>query len=386
MTAPPRPWNKLSVALLLVTIGLVWPIDWVLKQDKVKLPGRAASRKVGKIKREEWFDGRAGTKLERKLMNHSYVGRWLTAHHNELSYQVLRRTTPASWLGKEQWIFIPERVRELKLEEWDELVRFDVAAIVEVNRGVVACGARLMVALVPDRARIYPDKAYRGGKMPPGKAGFLPAMRASLAAHGVAVVDLTEAMATRRAAGEQVFYSDDHHWTSRGAETAALAIVAALPPALRELVRGDEPRPHYREHWTEKGRHRSSLVSKLGFVPGSGLENSFKAPQPRVRFAGAAVKDVASSCATYWSTSYGPYGSPKFFANEVRCPVRFVMKAGTGSSFAPLRDLPRLGRARGLGGRHLVVWEIPEYHLVDVGGKMPSAFVKITQHFAKRKR
>ncbi|MBW2459025.1 MAG: hypothetical protein JRI68_31285 [Deltaproteobacteria bacterium] len=385
MTAKPRPWNKLPVALLLATIGLVLPVDGYLAQDKVKLPGRPASKKVREIEREEWFDGRAGTKLERKLMNESYVGRWLTAHHNELSYRLLRRTSPASWVGRDDWLFIPQRVRDLRPREWEDLVRFDVAAIVEMNRRVARSGARLVVALVPDRARIYPDKAYPTGTLPPGKAGFLPAMQAALTAQGVVAVDLTEAMAARRAAGEQVFYSDDHHWTSTGAKAAAQGIVAALPPELREIVRGKEQRPHYRETWKAKGKHRSSITVKLGFVPNGELENSFKVPQPRVRQRGKKVKGFAESCATYWSTSYGLYGSPQFFANEVRCPVRILMKAGAGSSWAPLRDLPKVARAGGLEGRHLVIWEIPEYHLVDVGGKMPSAFDAIRQRFAKRK-
>ncbi|MBW2529003.1 MAG: hypothetical protein JRI23_32805 [Deltaproteobacteria bacterium] len=380
-----RVWDVIIVALFLAVIATVVPVDQLLPKWKVKLPARAPFKKVGKIVRAELYDGRAGIKFERDLMNRSYAGRWLTAHHNELVYRLTRRSTPASWLGRDNWLFVTQRVREFHRFHWDGLLRFDVDAIEKVHREVERHGAHLVVALVPDRARIYPDKAYHGGRMPAGKQAFLPQLERLLSDRGIPVIDLTEALQRLRDQGTAPFYSDDHHWTSSGAEAAAKAIVAGLPSELATIVAPTEKTPRFEVTWNRKDRSKSSLTRKLGFWPEGDLESSFRIVVPRAKHSGRRVKRWPGTCATYWSTSYGLFGSPESFTNEVRCPVRTVYKGGRGSGWAPLRDIPKLRKAGDLGGKHLIVWEIPEYHLVEGYGVKPDAFEDIHRYFARQR-
>jgi hypothetical protein len=278
---------------------------------------------------------------------------------------------------------VPQRVHEFHQKHWDTLIRFDVDAIEAVDREVRSRQAKLVVALVPDRARIYPERAYVGGAMPSGKAGFLPAIEAGLRERGITVVNLTAALEQQKQSGPPPFYPEDHHWTSTGAKAGAEAIRDALPKELSALLEPTLPAAPYRVIWNDAAASESSLTRKLGFVPDGELEKSFRRSEPRVRMLGQGARDFPSSCATYWATSYGLFGSPQFFANQVRCPVRVIMRAGTGSSWAPLRDLPQLAKARDLHDRHLVVWEIPEYHLVEPEGQRPDAFVRIHRRYQR---
>ena len=217
----PTLWRTLTIGLFLLAIALPLPVDYLLAQQGVELPGRAPYRKVEDIEREEYFDGKGATKLEHKMLNRSYVGRWWTARHNEVVFELTGRTAPAAWLGEGRWLFVPQRVHDFLPSQWDALVRFDAEVIAGVAARLEQEGSHLAVTLIPDRARIYPDKAYRSGQMPPGKAAFLPRLADELRSRGVVVIDTTEAMAALRSGGTEAFYSNDHHWTSRGAEAAA---------------------------------------------------------------------------------------------------------------------------------------------------------------------
>lgn len=371
----PRIKDALLVVAFGIALGGVFGADWYMEGEK--LPGRAPYPKVGKITNEEYYDGRGGPKKEREWMNASYVGRLTTMRHNELAYKVFQRNTPASWLGRDGWLFVPKRVREFRPAEWDEIVAIDVAAITSVDRFVKSKGAHLVVALVPDRARIYPDKAYHGGQLPAGKAAFLPRVATELREQGVHAIDLTEALVQARAAGRAPFYADDHHWTSAGAKAGMDWVVAHLPEEVRPALQGWGGKVTCRPRTLDKAKSESSLVRKLGFEPKGALEESFRRHEPRTKFGKCGARGWSKSCATYWGSSYGLFGSPEFFAIAAKCPTRFIYKAGRGSSWAPLTEIKRLSKQRSLGGRHVIVWEIPEYHLVGADAVVAEAFQKI---------
>jgi hypothetical protein len=374
----------LLVGLFLLLIVLPVPLDWLLTELDVPLPRLPAVR-VGKIRQEDYFDGTAAQKLEKQALNESHAARWLTPRHSELSYRLLRRAAPAVWLGRKRWLFIPERVREMPEAHWARGVGYNADAIAKVQRFLRDHGGKLVVALVPNRSRVYPDRAYWwGGQMPPGKAAFLSRLASELRRREVAVVDLTDALIQQRERGRLVFFPDDHHWTAFGARAAAEAIVAEMPESHRALLGPAGGKPPYRVRLKERAKSEHSLVRKLGFVPGAQLRRRFFARGAKVSFSGREGHGFQESCASYWSTSYGRFGSPQFFANAARCPVRIRYRDGAGSGRIPVEEMRRLARAGHLKGRHVFVWEIPEYHLSDGPPQARSTLGGVYEYFAGR--
>jgi hypothetical protein len=356
--------------LFFLAIAAPYPIDLVLAAREVELPGRPPREEVGAIVVDDIWAGTAGTKFDDQLQNESYVGRWITGRHNEFVHRLIGRSPPVNWAGEDDWLFVPRNARELSDETFERVIADDVEVIAAVDERVRAAGARLVVAIVPDRERVYADKAYWNDEMPRNRAAFLPELVARLREQGIATVDLTDALVEAKDAETEPFFSDDHHFTSSGAQASAKAIAAALPDDIRSELDERATEPPFRVRWNEKGSHKHSLIKNMGFVPGSDYEVQFRDQEPRAQFR--EKKGAGKSCATYWSTSFANYGSPQFFANEIRCPVRIIFRAGQGSDWAPLRDLPKLRRHA-----HPVVWEIPEYHLLGQDGGLASAMVEI---------
>lgn len=369
MELPIKARMILLVTLFCATIAMPLPHSEYLERQKAPLPGRAPFRKPGDVTREDYYTGKAGPKFEQGLQNASYFGRWATAHHNELVFRATGRTPPGAWLGQDDWLFVPKTVREFRPDHWDKLVEENAATIALVDQRVRQKGIRLVVALIPDRARVYPDKAYRRGEMPPGKARFLPALAERLRAQDIIVVELTDALTRLRATDKAPFYPDDHHWTSAGAEAAMQELARALPEEQQAIMQRHRAAPMCRGRTNVAAPSESSLVKRLGFRPGGALERRFYHPEPRTAFGKCSAEGWQGTCATYWGTSYSEWGSPQFFALAAGCPVRMIYKAGTGSSWAPSTDLPRLALAPELDGDHFVVWSIPEYHLVGDYGE-----------------
>ena len=383
--APLLPaWRNLLVIIpFAILLALPLPLDAVLQAADTKLPERAFFRKTkDETKLRDFLDGTAGSNYERRAINESYFARYLTPRYNELVFYTFARSTPASWIGKSDFLFIPGRVREHSERLQSEMTALNVEVISRVNEEVETHGAELVVALVPDRARVFADKAYRQGKVPPRKAQFLSQLKERLENKGVIVLDLTQDLIQQRDQGADPYYSDDHHWTSHGADAAAKAILKKLPPEQRKVLqRPRNAKPRYTVRWRHNQRSESSLVRKLGFRKEGGLERTFRTREPRATFSGRPARGFQASCGTYWSTSYGLFGSPELFNNHAGCPVRIIMKAGVGSGWAAREDLKRLRRTRRLSKPHLIIWELPEYHLYE----QPEEFRELLEFLRSRK-
>lgn len=358
--------------IFVALVALPLPLDRLLAAAGVEKPGRPFARGLGAI---DWGadlrDGEAGRKLESRLLNRSHVARWLTVQYAQLSYQAFRRTPQGVRVGDGDWLFVPDRVSDRPAAHWQRLVEENARTLTAVAEEVAGHGGRLVVGIVPDRARLHPERAYRAGRMPEGRRRFLPRLLEALRQRGVAAVPLEAPLLALRDEGRAPVYRDDHHWTSSGAERAAQVLAASLRPVAPGRPRA-APVPLA---WDPEAPSPGSLIRKLGFAPGSRLEAAFRSVEPRLRLERMADGPPAlgwrESCASYWTTSFGDLGSPVVFANALGCPVRVVLVRGEGSGAAPRADLLRLRQARPALDGHPIVWEIPEYHLVTPVGVRP---------------
>jgi hypothetical protein len=129
----------------------------------------------------------------------------------------------------------------------------DEACVSELN-GILAqaaqecarAGARLLVALAPEKFRVYrdlcrfdPDSDCLGWSLSAFPARLAPGGGAS----GVEFLDLTAALTDAARAGELVYYVDDGHWNEAGNAIAAVEIARAIRErGLLQAPSGEEPR------------------------------------------------------------------------------------------------------------------------------------------------
>jgi alginate O-acetyltransferase complex protein AlgJ len=138
-------------------------------------------------------------------------------------------------VGRDGWLF--------SLEEFeggpdaDPVVAEKLAQIEAVRDRLAEAGVdRLVVALVPDKSRIYADMLADIGRRPTHAARY-QAFRAALVAAGIAAPDLLVPLDEARAA-TQTHMRTDTHWSPAGAAVVAEALAEAIadlpepPPSL----------------------------------------------------------------------------------------------------------------------------------------------------------
>ena len=127
-------------------------------------------------------------------------------------------------LGRDGWLFFRETLGDYTgAADLDDNAIARMALLLDTaDRGLRASGSRLLLAVVPNKATVYPERmsaAY------PHREGAGNAQRLEAAAH-VRRVPLTERLRSR--AGEGLYFPGDTHWNARGARYGARAILEAL--------------------------------------------------------------------------------------------------------------------------------------------------------------
>lgn len=166
---------------------------------------------------------------ENQLQEDSPVTWRLRSAWNELRYRAGVPRSKDVFVGDDEWLFL------------DYCMRPDVASfarhaaqrrafLAEVRDEVKAAGAELVIALVPDKERVHPEKWTQGAPMPKAKDGAYRAALAEFAELGIPAVDLAAAMAQARAAdpAAELYYRGDTHWRTEGAIVAGAATAAFL--------------------------------------------------------------------------------------------------------------------------------------------------------------
>ena len=122
------------------------------------------------------------------------------------------------------------RSQRAPVTEW---VNDVVGVVAGLQAQVAATPSRLLVALFPDQLQIdapQRDAILAGAGFPPADFdadGLTALLRSTLTARGVAVVDVTPALAVAPHT-PRLYRRQDVHWTIAGNTIAAQAVLAAL--------------------------------------------------------------------------------------------------------------------------------------------------------------
>ena len=175
----------------------------------------------------DFREGRTTGELQRLIDRNLPAREQLIAAANSARYLLTRGGGEKVRVGKDGWLFLTD---ELRFHPGgDAHLQARAALLGAAARELDRQGTKLIVALVPDKARIHADK-LAGGAYPRYLATRYPDALAAMRNNGVTVVDLLAPLAggSKR---ETVYYRSDTHWNQAGARLAAQAIAAAVRQA-----------------------------------------------------------------------------------------------------------------------------------------------------------
>ena len=166
------------------------------------------------------------SQVERYLQSNSPIVWQLRGAYNEHRYQLGIYQSDAVYFGRDNWAYVAPTI-DPDLEILDRHAEERARFLQQVRDRAEELGLSLVVTLVPDKVRIYPEYAYPDGQLPPGKAGVYGRLLAEFEAAGIATVDLAQALGVAKQAADQpVYYARDSHWRATGALAAATATAA----------------------------------------------------------------------------------------------------------------------------------------------------------------
>ena len=360
---------RTSWALAVAFVGLLClplTLDVLAWNMGLELPGLRRGDEVAAVEPGEWRTGAATAKADRILKSESLLARLVAPRYNALLYRALGRTAPAARVADDGWIFATTRTQPLSPARYAELPAIVTKRVLADVAEVTAEGARVVLVVVPDRARLHSEHAYPSGVLPAKKDAYLPAVIAALRRAGLVVFEVEPALQALKAAGGEPFYRADHHWTSKGAAAAMKLLARSLEDwPVGRYCETDDYRP-LDITWISEVEERS-LVASLGFPLHGVLEQQWGREYPRAVVKGRPARPDPEAKIIYVSTSYANYGGPSALANALRCPVTVAARNGNSLS-ADHSLLRRIRRKIEPSAEHLVIWELLEYDLYSAPG------------------
>lgn len=209
--------NRAMAALSLTTVMVVGAWQTV-----------AASRQIGRQDYPntlmDFREGRTTGALEKQIDQKLPARSTLISFANSLRFLITGGGGEQVRVGNGDWLFLTEEMRFDTGGSANLAARADLLG--ETARQLNAMGVHLVVALIPDKARVHSDK-LKGSQYPAyNQTRYRDALKA-MRERNVTVVDLLEPLTTE-AAKSDVYYRTDTHWNQAGAKLAANAVAEVV--------------------------------------------------------------------------------------------------------------------------------------------------------------
>lgn len=176
-----------------------------------------------------------------------------------IDYVLFDEGRPGLVLGRGGWLFTDEEFRTYA--DAEARVQTHLELVTRVRDELRRRGSELAVALVPSKARVYPE--YLGWRRPAAIHGNLyHRIQRELAATGVVRADLLAVLRSGKSQ-DAVFLRTDTHWTPWGARIAAQEVARCLETAKLAGLGSAT----YRTRTGPRQSHRGDLFNFLPLDP-----------------------------------------------------------------------------------------------------------------------
>lgn len=382
--APARatPLGHVAAAtLLVVMLWGVWQVTGAVRKG-LDYPATLS----------DFREGRSTQTIEKQIDQKLPARESLIAFANALRYRLQHGAGEQVRLGHEDWLFLTDEIRYHADAQANQAQR--VRLLADVQRALKAQDVLLLVALVPDKARIYAQH-LASRELPHHAADRYTQALAALRAAGVAVVDLNKPLAQAAASGSAgaggaasstaqpplAYYRTDTHWNMHGAQVAAQAIAAAaaqvpglaLTPStpFKTAPTGPEAeRPgdliklmglmQVSNFWRPQPDHETPLATSEAPV------NTASAAAPAA--ANSLLGDVAGPPVVLLGTSYSLRGNFHGHLQQA-LQAQVLNTAKDGGGFLQAATEYFKDEAFQTAKPRLIVWEVPERFLPEPLGK-----------------
>lgn len=168
----------------------------------------------------DWLDGRLAKAFESHYDAH-FPGRTLgTNLWAAIDYLLFDEGRAGVVVGRDGWLYTDEEFKAYA--DGPATVATHLALIPWVRDELARQGTKLVVAVVPSKARVYPE--HLGSRRPAAlHQGLYAQAQQALRDAGIAAPDLLRALADCKRA-QPAFLRTDTHWTPHGARCAAEAV------------------------------------------------------------------------------------------------------------------------------------------------------------------
>ena len=150
-----------------------------------------------------------------------------------IQYGLFGEGRPGVLVGADGWLYTTEEFAVLP--DADAEIGAKLATILEIANDLEERGVKLVVALIPDKARIEGEHLGRYIR-PPELATRYATVRQAIIDRGVPAPDLLAAMMEGKGHAS-MFLRTDTHWAPEGADVAAAALAEAIAPLLSAEAR-----------------------------------------------------------------------------------------------------------------------------------------------------
>ena len=195
----------------------------------------------GSATQAPYEDGQTQIQLESEYTNAFPFKSTSISLNRAFEYLAFGEGTKSVVVGKNGWLFSAEEYQVPA--DYKERLNNKIGEIIDYTRKVQALDIAVIIALIPDKARIMADQLSVA--RPDVLHGRYEATLTALSAEGIALTDLRPALQKARQDG-QAYLKTDTHWSPVGASAAAQALSSEIRENATQSIefqahQGDEP-------------------------------------------------------------------------------------------------------------------------------------------------
>lgn len=239
--------NFVAVTFVIVMLaGLVQIIQAFTSLDWRNIP----------LSENEFRTGKTTATLERQLDQKMPLRNTLIGLANGVRYGITGGSVDQVRVGRSGWLFLTEEIRFDADGLSNMSARMDLLA--GTRLALQTKGVNLLVAIVPDKARIYADQ-LRGAGYPIANQNRYSEALEQLTRRDIPTVDLLQPMLNARI-DREVYYRTDTHWNQAGAALAA----GAVSVAARKLSSGQGSAQFVTQQDVQVSQRNGDLIRLMG--------------------------------------------------------------------------------------------------------------------------